>query len=146
MVQPATTTNTFLSFLFKAVAPAVFKRVYRKFAAGIQAYLWDNILMHNQFSLAGGKQFTADIDEMWNVSRRYIGDPEASMKRVKAACVLLTLEEGQEEGKLGLKEVVQRVFEDNEKARVILEELELVGCVSISEARGVLQRRVEAWA
>lgn len=102
--------------------------------------------MHNQFSLAGGKQFTADIDELWNVSRRYIGDPEASMKRVKAACVLLTLEEGQEEGKLGLKEVVQRVFEDNEKARVILEELELVGCVSISEARGVLQRRVEAWA
>ncbi|PUU78490.1 TIP-1 family-domain-containing protein [Tuber borchii] len=146
MVQPATTTNTFLSFLFKTVVPAVFKRVYRKFAAGIQAYLWDNILMHNQFSLAGGKQFTADIDELWNVSRRYIGDPEASMKRVKAACVLLTLEEGQEEGKLGLKEVVQRVFEDNEKARVILEELGLVGCVSISEARGVLQRRVEAWA
>jgi len=145
MVQPATATNTFLSFLFKTVAPAVFKRIYHKFAAGIQAYLWDNILMRNQFSLAGGKQFTTDIGELWNVSGRYIGDPEASMKRVKAACVLLTLEDGQE-GTIGLKEVVQKVFEDNEKARGILEELGLVGCVSTSEARGVLQRRVEAWA
>jgi len=101
--------------------------------------------MRNQFSLAGGKQFTTDIGELWNVSGRYIGDPEASMKRVKAACVLLTLEDGQE-GTIGLKEVVQKVFEDNEKARGILEELGLVGCVSTSEARGVLQRRVEAWA
>ncbi|RPA89814.1 hypothetical protein L873DRAFT_1822137 [Choiromyces venosus 120613-1] len=146
MVQPATATNTFLSFLFKTVAPAVFKRVYRKFAAGIQAYLWDNVLMRNQFSLAGGKQFTTDVGELWNVSGRYIEDPGASMKRLKAACVLLTLEDEQVEGKIGLKEVVQRVFEDNEKARGVLEELGLVGCVSTSEARGVLQRRVEAWA
>ncbi|KAG0635592.1 TIP-1 family-domain-containing protein [Tuber brumale] len=146
MVQPATATNTFLSFLFKTVAPAVFKRVYRKFAVGIQAYLWDNILMRNQFSLSGGKQFTTDVGELWNVSGRYIEDPEAPMKRVKAACVFLTLEDGQEEGRIGLKEVVQKVFEDNEKARGILEELGLAGCVSTSEARGVLQRRVEAWA
>jgi len=106
--------------------------------------------MRNQFSLAGGKQLTADIGELWNVSGRYIGDPEASMKKIKAACVLLTLEEGQEEeGKVGLKEVVQKVFEDDEKAQGILEELGLVNCtncIDISEARGVLQRRVEAWA
>ncbi|CUS14102.1 unnamed protein product [Tuber aestivum] len=146
MVQPATATNTFLSFLFKSVAPAVFKRIYRKFAAGIQNYLWDNILMRNQFSLAGGKQFTTDVGELLNISGRYIEDPEGSMKRVRAACLLLTLEDGQEEVKLGLKEVVHRVFEDNDKARGILEELGLVGCVNTSEVRGVLQRRVEAWA
>ena len=127
------------------MAPPIFERIFRKFTAGIQTWLWDYVVMRNQFSLAGGKQLATDISEFWNIFARYVGDPEVLTKKLKAACILLTLEDGNE-GRTGFKEVVQALFEDNEHARGMLEELNLAKSISTNEARAVLQRRVEAWS
>jgi hypothetical protein len=66
------------------------------------------------------------------------------MPRLREAGVLLSLgEEGTEDG-LGLREVVNLVFEDNTKARECMAKLG-VSALTVQEVRGVLQRRVEAF-
>lgn len=139
--------NTFLAFLSKTLATAVFRRVFRKLGAGIQSWMWDYVITRNQFSSAGGKQFSSDMFEIWNVSSRYIEDPAASTKKLKDACTLLTLPTRVDEAEVTpvLRDVVKAVFEDNDKARDTLGRLELTN-ISVSDARAVLQRRVEAWA
>ena len=44
-----------------------------------------------------------------------------------------------------LKYVVDKAFEDNEKARVVVEQLEIYS-LTIQESRSMLQRRVESWS
>lgn len=146
-VPAVATLNTFLAFLSKTLATAVFRRVFRKLGAGVQSWMWDYVITRNQFSSAGGKQFATDVSEMWNICSRYVEDPAASMKKLKDACILLTLPTSTDEAGStpSLKEVVKAVFEDNDKARAVLVRLELVN-VSVSDVRAVLQRRVEAWA
>lgn len=107
--------------------------------------MWDYVITRSQFSSAGGKQFASDIAEMWNVCSRYVEEPATSMKKLNDVCVLLTLPATAVEATPGLKEVVKDVFEDNDKARAMLGRLELVN-ISVSDARAILQRRVEAWA
>lgn len=108
--------------------------------------MWEHVITRNQFSSAGGKQFATDISEMWNTCSKYVEDPTASMKKLKDACALLTLpiSAGEAGGTLGLKEVVKALFEDSDKAEALLTRLELAN-ISASDAKTVLQRRVEAW-
>lgn len=108
--------------------------------------MWDYVITRNKFSSAGGKQLAADMSEMWNTCSKYVEDPTASMKMLKDACVLLTLPTNIDKGETtpGLKEVVRAVFEDNDKAQVILTRLELAN-ISVNDARVVLRGRVEAW-
>lgn len=145
IVPAVATLNSFLDFLSKTVAAAVFRRVFRKLGAGIQDWMWDYVITRNQFSSAGGSQFSSDINEIWKTCSRYVEEPTASMRKLKDSCVLLTLSTSPAEGSLGLKEVARSVFEGNDKARDTLGRLGLAN-LSANDARTVLQRRVEAFA
>jgi hypothetical protein len=136
-----TLLSSFTAFLTRTLSPAVTRRIILASAAALQGFLWDNVLMRNSFSLAGGRQFTRDCAELWMLC----GD-EAGMPRLREAGVLLSLgEDGLEpEDGLGLRQVVKPVFEDNAKARECMAKLG-VGVLTVQEVRGVLQRRVEAF-
>lgn len=145
IVPAVATLNSFLDFLSKTVATAVFRRVFRKLGTGIQDWMWDYVITRNQFSSAGGSQFSSDINEIWKTCSRYVEEPTASMRKLKDTCVLLTLPTAPAEGSIGLKEVSGPVFENNDKARDTLSRLGLAN-LSVNDARTVLQRRVEAFS
>lgn len=152
LVTPVATLQSYLGFLARALSLAAFRRVYRTVAAAVQDYVYDYVVMRNQFSLTGGRQLERDLQEVWSVAGKYVEDPGASMRKIKEVLTLLTLpveketgDEEEGEGRLVLRNVVKTVFEDNEKARGVLKRLGLV-VLSTQEVRGVLQRRVEAWS
>lgn len=102
------------------------------------------------------------------ISAQYAPVPvaEGVTRKLKETCLLLTLpmvdngevperegfadvleEAGVTEGKplMGIRTAVARVYEDNEKARGVMEELGIRE-LPVMEVRGLLGRRVEAWA
>ena len=97
--------------------------------------------MRNSFSTAGIAQFTRDVQAIWEVVDRYLGEGQGGryMKKMAEALVLLGLPF---EGEMGLWEVERRVFRSNESGREVLGELGLEE-LSEGEARGLLGRRVE---
>ncbi|KAK7546714.1 TIP-1 family-domain-containing protein [Phyllosticta citricarpa] len=160
-----------LAFLAKTLARAPLRRIARHCCAVIQTQLWDRILMAHSFSTAGAAQFSADIAAICDVVDHWAGDGCAGsgLRKIREGVGLLGLpvrgargsasslannepsEEGDAEAekreesdnaKLGLWEVEQRVFADNEKARAVLEQLGF-DSLSETEARHVLERRVE---
>jgi len=133
--------------------------------ANVQTYLYDYIVSRNQFSELGARQFGRDCQELWAVSNRFVsetgggggvGGSDVATRRLRETVTLLTLPveesvvagsgaEGDEKRKVpGLRSVVGVVFEDNEKARRMLEVLG-VEALEVIEVRGLLRRRVEAW-
>lgn len=85
-----------LSFLSSALAPAPLRRITRQVSLSLQTYLWDNILMRNTFSAAGGAQFSHDVLSLWENIDRHVGEGQAemSMRKLRGALVLLSLEPG----------------------------------------------------
>lgn len=85
-----------LSFLSLALAPAPLRRITRQVSLSMQNFLWDNVLMRNTFSAAGGAQFSHDVLALWDVIDRHVGEGqgETSMRRLKGALVLLSLKPG----------------------------------------------------
>ena len=160
--------SSYLSFLSKALAQAPLRRIARQVALAMQTYLWDRVLMRHSFSASGIAQFCYDLNAMWEVMDRYLGDGqgELGMRRLAEAAKLLDLpavhsEFGGEEGmetppqqqqqqsgqvggdrQLALWEVEKRIFRSNESARDVLEELGFE-VITESEARSVLERRIE---
>jgi len=145
----------YLSFLSKVLAEAPLKRTCRQLALSMQSFLWDHVLMRNNFSTSGVAQFTRDLCALWEVFDRYLGhgQGETGMRKLKEAVGLLGMpikpkreggggdEGGSGEG-LGIWEVEKRVFRDNESAREVLEELGMESLTE-TEARSVLERRLE---
>lgn len=145
----------YLSFLSKVLAEAPLKRTCRQLALSMQSFLWDHVLMRNNFSTSGVAQFTRDLYALWEVFDRYLGpgQGETGMRKLKEAVGLLgmsiapTREEGGADevgGGEGLSiwEVEKRMFRDNESAREVLEELGIESLTE-TEARSVLERRLE---
>lgn len=85
-----------LSFLSSALAPAPLRRITQQVSLALQNYLWDNVLMRNTFSAAGGAQFSHDVLALWENIDRHVGEGQAemSMRKLKGALVLLSLEAG----------------------------------------------------
>lgn len=85
-----------LSFLSSALAPAPLRRITQQIGLSLQNYLWDNILMRYTFSAAGGAQFSHDVLSLWENIDRYVGEGqgEMSMRKLRGALVLLSLEPG----------------------------------------------------
>ncbi|KAL7275623.1 hypothetical protein RUND412_001434 [Rhizina undulata] len=142
ILQPLSTLSSLLAFLSRTLSTAVFRRVFKPFAAGVGAFIWDYVITRAQFSYLGASQFARDVEELWNVCARFIDEPENYMRRIKDSVILLALPT---DGEAGLRAVVKEVFEDNEKARGVMERLGVVS-MATGEVRGVLGRRVEAWA
>ncbi|KAA8892947.1 TIP-1 family-domain-containing protein [Sphaerosporella brunnea] len=138
--SPLTLIASFTAFLQRTLSPAVTRRIIRTSASALQSFLWDNVLLRNSFSLAGGRQFARDCAEVW-----VLCGGEAAMPRLREAAVLLLLGLGDhEEDVMKLRDVVKPVFEDNIKARECMGKLG-VSTLTVQEVRGLLQRRVEAF-
>lgn len=137
MVTPVTTLQSYLSFLQRTLSPIAYRRIFRALSASLNSFFLDSIIHRNQFSLAGGLQLQKDATELWRAGG---GGPEMETLPKNLADVfrLMTMEIEE------LRATVKGVFEDNEKAREVLGELGVA--LPVNDARGILQRRVEAWA
>ena len=147
---------SYLSFLSKVLAEAPLRRISRQLTLSIQTYLWDNVLMRNNFSTFGSTQFMRDISAIWEVVDRYlgVGQGETGMRKLSEAVQLLAMpvkdakeiaeaeSRGDREDELKAHEVEKRIFRSNESAREVLEELGME-VLAESEARHVLERRIE---
>ena len=149
--------SIYLAFLAKVLAEAPLRRVCRQNTLSMQSFLWDTVLMRNNFSTYGSAQFLRDVSAICEVIDRYIGlgQGEAGMRKLREAVELLTLpiraeeKEGEGvEGEAGMGKVLtiwdveKRMFLSNESAREVLEELGM-NALAESEARNVLERRIE---
>ncbi|KAL9119291.1 MAG: hypothetical protein Q9187_004153, partial [Circinaria calcarea] len=148
--------ESYLSFLSKTLAEAPLRRITRQLTLSIQTFLWDNVLMRNNFSTFGSAQFMRDISAIWEAFDRYlgVGQGEKGMRKLREAVQLLAVPvkdeqevaeaESGENGKisLGAQAVEERIFRSNESAREVLEELGME-VLTESEARHVLERRIE---
>lgn len=142
--------DNYFSFLYKVLAQAPLRRIVRQLALSLQAFFWDNILMRNSFSLSGGAQLTRDLEAIWNVMDKYLGQGQGAigMRKLKEALILLTLPISGSESKdedqetVDMWEVEHKLFESNESGREVLEGLGL-NVLSEADARNVLERRIE---
>ncbi|KAL8703341.1 MAG: hypothetical protein Q9201_003477 [Fulgogasparrea decipioides] len=156
---PIRLLQSYLEFLANALAQAPLRRIVRQVMLSVQTFLWDGVLMRYHFSSTGAAQFTRDVKGIWEVVDRWVGagQGEMGMRRLGEGLVLLGLggyEKGhgvgddangegeREEVGLSLGDVEERLFRSNESGREVLEELG-VEVLSESEARGVLERRVD---
>ncbi|KAI9872535.1 MAG: hypothetical protein M1830_001510, partial [Pleopsidium flavum] len=145
---PLQQLTSYLSFLSSVLAAAPLRRIARQLSLSMQTHFWDYVLMRNTFSASGSTQLSRDLAAIWGVFDMYTGEGqgEMGMRKLREGLGLLNLpmrtNDDSTEGDLGLWEVERRVFESNESAREVLQELGLE-VISESEARHVLERRVE---
>ncbi|KAJ5439786.1 uncharacterized protein N7458_010784 [Penicillium daleae] len=151
------TLSTQLNFLARALGVAPLRRVSRQLLLSIQNYIWDNVLMRNNFSETGAAQLSSDIDHLCSVVDNalgvagHVGGSTRIVKKINEGLRLLNLSastdpsaENVEGAGAGLRlwDVEKRLFKDNESARAVLAELEIDGLAE-TEARSVLEKRVE---
>lgn len=144
LVPAMTQLNSLLSFLSRAMASVTFYRSCKSIASSLDNYLWDYLLMRSQFSLQGGLQFERDIAELQSCFAQYTTDNSISLKKLAESAKLLSLPEMKGEGQITLKEIVEPVFEDNDRARDTLAALGIRE-LGVNSARSILQRRVDVW-
>ncbi|KAK6541193.1 hypothetical protein TWF694_008562 [Orbilia ellipsospora] len=143
------TLPSFCAYLSRFWAPNVFQREFRRVLISMENYFMDSIVSRNQFSEQGGQQLFRDMQAIWTTLHPWVPDAPGVMRRISETCMILALPANTEdlessETQRTLKYVVDGVFEDNQRARVILEELDIY-CLTIPETRNTLQRRVDSW-
>lgn len=167
ITQPLTTLDSFYDYLSVKLAHSRI-RITRQTTSMIQTHILDYVVSRNQFSLLGARQLLRDCTEIWSISARYspVRMLEGATRRLKETCLLLTLplvdgeqvperdaledlleDSGIGGGKklMGLRSAVSRVFEDHEQAQKMMEEFGIRE-LQIADVRGLLRRRVDAWA
>ncbi|CAG8788556.1 17346_t:CDS:2, partial [Cetraspora pellucida] len=66
-----------LTFLSNHLPTRVFKSIYKEISKETEDYLWNRVLMRNQFSEMGGRQFEVDmIKGLFTVGKRWVQKPE----------------------------------------------------------------------
>ncbi|CAG8435099.1 3053_t:CDS:10 [Scutellospora calospora] len=147
-----------LTFLSNHLPARVFKYLYKEISKEIEDYLWNRILMGNQFSEMGGRQFEVDMEKgLFTIGKRWVQKPENYFRRLKDACILLTIPSSyqitsvvKQNNSIHQKTLSQimRILFDNElestEIRKMLESL-CVYHLSPKEAKDVIRRRVECW-
>ena len=147
--------TSYLSFLSKGLARVALRRITRQYCLSIQSFLWEYVLMRNNFSGTGIAQFQRDLSAIFAAIDRFagVGQAQSGMRKLREAAQLLGMAIEPVEGNsdeagslkdtdIGLSEVEGRLFTDNESAREVLEELGLE-TLQESEARSLLEKRVE---
>lgn len=138
--------STQLSFLSRALGTASLRRVSRSLLQSIQSYIWDNVMIKQNFSAAGAAQIASDVDHILGVVNSATGASGSSgvslqtTKKLSEGLHLLCLDAAGDT--LGLWDVEDRLFRDNESARGVLAELG-IETLSEADARSVLERRIE---
>ncbi|KAL6870556.1 TIP-1 family domain-containing protein [Trichoderma novae-zelandiae] len=131
-----------LEFLAKALSAASFRRVWRDALDKLQDLLWHSVLTRQTFTTLGAAQFAHDCASIFSLVDRFIPNGSAALESLREGLVLLNLPAAAEGEGMTLKQASDRAFRDNDEARRVLEELELVVLTPLN-ARQILQKRVE---
>ncbi|KAI9785874.1 MAG: hypothetical protein M1816_008201 [Peltula sp. TS41687] len=162
-----TSLDASLSFLSRTISRPPLRHITRQMCQTIQAYLWEYVLGRHTFTLHSAQQFLHDVRAIAHVIDAYLGGPvppgglgqaEVGLKKLFEALRLLTLpiaaaaegvgEDEKGEGEKGtgagwdLHAVEEEIFASNERARDVLERLDVL-VVTETEARNILPRRVD---
>jgi hypothetical protein len=139
-----------MSFLNRALAYSIFRKIWRQVFSNLQALLFDQVLIKQEFTSLGAARFMADINAIHSVVESCIGPGRSSvsadsmgMPKLKEGIQLLNLPLEGPEGKLNLKSAYDDIFESEQKAKATLAQLGF-NRLSPYEARLILQHRVEA--
>ncbi|CAG8770430.1 3508_t:CDS:10 [Cetraspora pellucida] len=147
-----------LTFLSNHLPTRVFKSIYKEISKETEDYLWNRVLMRNQFSEMGGRQFEVDmIKGLFTVGKRWVKKPENYFRRLKDACVLLTIPSSHQTTSSAkqndfaqqktLSQIMRVLFDNDLEITEIHRTLENLSVYHLSpeEARNVVRRRVECW-
>jgi hypothetical protein len=135
-----------MGFLHKTLGVVPFRAIWREALNFLQSLLWNEVLMKERYTTLGAAQFYRDLSAIWAVIDEYIPYGSSSalgMPKLKEAVQLLNLPTAPSGELMSISQAYDRVFQDNNEARKVLEELGLL-VISFAEARLILQRRVEA--
>ena len=147
--------TAYLAFLSRALARVSLRRIVRQLCQSLQSYLWDHVLMRNNFSTNGVTQFQNDLAAIWDAINRFAGpgQGQTGMRKLREAAELLSMPteaanddaEGPEAMHISgivLSDVEKRLFTDNDSARAVLEELNFESLIE-SDARSLVEKRVD---
>ncbi|KAL7898108.1 TIP-1 family domain-containing protein [Trichoderma sp. SZMC 28014] len=145
--EPLSVLKRNLEFLGKALSAASFRRVWRDALEKLQDLLWTSILTRQTFTTLGAAQFAHDCTSIFSLVDRFIPNGSAALESLREGLVLLNLPattatESEDAAAITLKQASDRAFTNNDEARAVLEELQLVALTPLN-ARQILQRRVE---
>ncbi|RIA95802.1 TIP-1 family-domain-containing protein [Glomus cerebriforme] len=145
-----------LTFLSNNLPDRIFKYIYKDVSKELEDYLWDRILMRKHFSEMGGCQFEVDMEKgLFTIGKRWIRKPESYFRRLRDACILLTLPannskiESKSSDKKSqqktLSQVVSMLSDDELEPKAIPRILENLGVYHLTpkEAIDVIERRVD---
>ncbi|KAG9295333.1 hypothetical protein G9A89_013362 [Geosiphon pyriformis] len=92
LYTPLSQLTHILTFLANSLPSRIFIHIYKELSKELEEYLWERVLMKIQFSEMGGKQFEVDmVKGLFMIGRRWIKKPENYFRRLRDACILLTL-------------------------------------------------------
>ncbi|CAI2172787.1 4940_t:CDS:10 [Funneliformis geosporum] len=147
-----------LTFLSNNLPDRIFKHIYKDVSKELEDHLWDRILMRNQFSEMGGWQFEIDMEKgLFTIGKRWIRKPESYFRRLRDACILLTLPANQsplesecnnkKPKQKTLSQVISVLFDDELEQTTVSRMLENLGVYHLTskEAKNVIGRRVDCW-
>ncbi|KAK5995681.1 RAD50-interacting 1-like protein [Cladobotryum mycophilum] len=144
--EPLRILRTNFDFLSKALSTTSLRRVWHDALDKLQDMLWRGVLTRQSFTTVGAAQFAHDVGAIFSLVDHYIPGGSAALEVLREGLSLLnlppTVEEGNTEGVVTLKDASDRAFKDNDEGRKVLEELGLVSLTPVN-ARQILQRRVE---
>ncbi|KAF9121213.1 hypothetical protein BGW39_010760 [Mortierella sp. 14UC] len=170
LYQPLNILVHSFEFLATALPTKHFTNLYRQIALEMQDYLWQRVMMKNSFSELGGMQFARDVRiGLWGAGRRWIKKTENYHRKLKDACILLSLQSAKTNSpsppsvqtfdqkmtapsesvyaKRTLAQIMAVLFDEDLTADVVKAKLEEIGVMhlGLTEARDVIRRRVECW-
>ncbi|PTB69208.1 hypothetical protein BBK36DRAFT_1112557 [Trichoderma citrinoviride] len=140
--EPLSVLKRNLEFLARALSAASYRRVWRDALDKLQDLLWHSVLTRQTFTTLGAAQFAHDCASIFSLVDRFIPNGSAALEALREGLVLLNLPATAEGEGMTLKQASDRAFKDNDEARRVLEELELVALTPLN-ARQILQKRVE---
>lgn len=83
-------TTSLFSYLCRVAAPSLVHRIYRKVAHRLDQFLWQSIVVKNQFSRRGALQLKRDVWELWAKFLPFVARPEQGMRKMSDVLVLLS--------------------------------------------------------
>jgi hypothetical protein len=136
-----------MSFLNRALAYSVFRKIWREVFSDLQTLIFEQVLIKQEFTSLGAARFMADINAIHSVVDSCTSpgrSPDGmGMPKLKEGIQLLNLPLEASEGKLNLKSAYEEIFQSEKKATETLTKLGF-SMLSQYEARLILQHRVEA--
>ncbi|KAG0094992.1 hypothetical protein BGZ93_006468 [Podila epicladia] len=162
LYQPLSLLTRSFEFLAQGLPTRDFTGLYRQISQEMQDFMWQKVVMKNQFSELGGLQFARDIRiGLFGASRRWVKKPENYHRKLKDACILLSLQRAKVNsphpvGQAGvdggyprrtLAQIMAVIFDDELRPEEIKTRLEEIGVthLMVSEAKDVIRKRVECW-